>query len=144
MLQWEHSAILSTFIKLPFVIKIFVFSIFEWPLKTGFAVYNQFVFDCHLSSVVFVFNSYIPTMRSRMWLRHPTRWTLVTGQDLKEREPWKPRQSVQSIHLDVLVSIFDWLWKLKLKMWEKFWPSWEFLNLGVRSPHWIGGNRKGS
>ena len=33
--QGEHSAILSTFIKLPFVIKIFVLSIFEWPLKTG-------------------------------------------------------------------------------------------------------------
>ena len=30
MLQGEHSAILSTFIKLPFVIKIFVLSIFEW------------------------------------------------------------------------------------------------------------------
>ena len=38
MLIVEHSAILSTFIKLPFVIKIFVFSIFEWPLKTGFTV----------------------------------------------------------------------------------------------------------
>ena len=38
MLQGEHSAILSTFIKLPFVIKIFVLSIFEWPLKTGFNV----------------------------------------------------------------------------------------------------------
>ena len=34
----EHSAILSTFIKLPFVIKIFVLSIFEWSLKTGFTV----------------------------------------------------------------------------------------------------------
>ena len=32
MLQREHSAILSTFIKLPFDIKVF----FEWPLKTGF------------------------------------------------------------------------------------------------------------
>ena len=31
MLQGEHSAILSTFIKLPIVIKIFVLSIFEWP-----------------------------------------------------------------------------------------------------------------
>ena len=31
MLQGEHSAILSTFIKLPFVFKIFVLSIFEWP-----------------------------------------------------------------------------------------------------------------
>ena len=34
----EHSAILLTFIKLPFVIKIFVLSIFEWPFKTGFTV----------------------------------------------------------------------------------------------------------
>ena len=29
---------LSTFIKLPFVLKTFVLSIFEWPLKTGFTV----------------------------------------------------------------------------------------------------------
>ena len=54
----EHSAILSTFINLPFVgenkvikakkqkqlpfviKKIFVLSIFEWPLKTGFTVIN--------------------------------------------------------------------------------------------------------
>ena len=39
MLQGEHSAILSTFIKLPFVIKILVLSFFEWPLKTGFTVF---------------------------------------------------------------------------------------------------------
>ena len=38
MLQEEHSAILSTFIKLTFVIKIFVFSIFEWPFYTSFTV----------------------------------------------------------------------------------------------------------
>ena len=38
MLQGEHSAILWTFIKLPFVIKIFVLSIFEWSFKTGFTV----------------------------------------------------------------------------------------------------------
>ena len=31
MLQGEHSEILLTFIKLPFVIKIFVLSFFEWP-----------------------------------------------------------------------------------------------------------------
>ena len=36
----EHSAILLTFIKLPFVIKIFVLSIFEWPFYTGFTVYR--------------------------------------------------------------------------------------------------------
>ena len=38
MLQGEHSAILSTFIKLPFVVKIFVLSFFEWSLKTGLTV----------------------------------------------------------------------------------------------------------
>ena len=36
ILQWEYSAILSTFIKLPFVIKIFALSIFKCPLYTGF------------------------------------------------------------------------------------------------------------
>ena len=38
MLQGEHHAILSTFIELPFVITIFVSSIFEWPFYTGFTV----------------------------------------------------------------------------------------------------------
>ena len=41
LMQGEHSAILSTFIKLSFVIKIFVLSIFEWLLKTGFTVYDK-------------------------------------------------------------------------------------------------------
>ena len=35
---------LLTFIKLPYVIKIFVLSVFEWPLNTGFAV--------HLSTIL--------------------------------------------------------------------------------------------
>ena len=38
MLQWEHSAILSTFIKLAFDIKIIVLSIYEDPFYTGFTV----------------------------------------------------------------------------------------------------------
>ena len=38
MLQGEHSAILPTFIKLQFVFKTIVKSIFEWQLKTGFTV----------------------------------------------------------------------------------------------------------
>ena len=38
VLQGEHSAIVLTFIKLPFVIKIFVLSIFGWPFYTGFTV----------------------------------------------------------------------------------------------------------
>ena len=37
MLQGEHSAILMTFIKLPFVI----LSIFEWPFCTGFTGFAQ-------------------------------------------------------------------------------------------------------
>ena len=41
MLQGEHSAILSTFIKLPFVFNTFVLSTFKWPLKTGFTVITK-------------------------------------------------------------------------------------------------------
>ena len=39
MLQGEHSAIHSTYIKLPHGFKTIVFSIFEWPLKISFTVY---------------------------------------------------------------------------------------------------------
>ena len=38
MLQGEHSAILLTFIKLPFVFESFVLSIFELPFYTGITV----------------------------------------------------------------------------------------------------------
>ena len=38
MLKGEHSAILSTFIRLPFIIKIFILSIFEWPFYKGFTI----------------------------------------------------------------------------------------------------------
>ena len=41
MLQGEHSAIPSTFIKQPYVIKICVLSIFEWPLKKVVSEYDQ-------------------------------------------------------------------------------------------------------
>ena len=42
MLPLEHAPeILLTFIKLPFAIKIFVLSIFEWPFYTGFTVNLQ-------------------------------------------------------------------------------------------------------
>ena len=50
MLHGEHSAILLTFIKLPFVIKIFVLSSFEWRLKTGFTVY---CLDCDIPNCTF-------------------------------------------------------------------------------------------
>ena len=45
MLQGEHSAIQSTFIKLPFVINIFVLSIFEWPLKTGCSRIKEYEYN---------------------------------------------------------------------------------------------------
>ena len=38
MLQGEHSAIRSAFIKLPFVIKVFVSSFFQCPFYTRFTV----------------------------------------------------------------------------------------------------------
>ena len=38
LMQVKSIAILSTCIKLPFVIKIFVLSMFGWLLKTGFTV----------------------------------------------------------------------------------------------------------
>ena len=47
MLQ-EHSAILLTFIKLPFAINIFVLSILEWPPKTGFTVLATCSVNTHL------------------------------------------------------------------------------------------------
>ena len=48
MLQGEHSAILSTFIKLRVVIMTFVLSIFERPFYTGLTVYIQLASDCTL------------------------------------------------------------------------------------------------
>ena len=54
MLQGEHSAIHWTFIKLPFVIKIFVLSIFE----TGSTVYCfKYSVDRFRSRGVYVFNA---------------------------------------------------------------------------------------
>ena len=48
MLQREHSAILLTFIKLPFDIKTFVLSVFEWPFYTGFTVLSFWSVTIHL------------------------------------------------------------------------------------------------
>ena len=55
MLQVEHSAILSTFIKLPIIIKIYVLSIFEWQFYTGFTV--QWQSQYHSFSVFIFFSS---------------------------------------------------------------------------------------
>ena len=49
--RMQHSAILSTFIKLPFVIKIFVFSIFKWLLKKGLLYINTPISDFFYSTL---------------------------------------------------------------------------------------------
>ena len=53
-----HSAILLTFNKLPFVIKIFVLSIFEWPFYTGFTIFT----------VVFSFAIISPLGERKSWV----------------------------------------------------------------------------
>ena len=53
MLRLEHSEILLTCIKLPFVTKIIVLSIFEWPFYTGFTVNTVFSDGYHLYISIF-------------------------------------------------------------------------------------------
>ena len=54
----EHSAILSTCIKLPSVFKTFVLSFFEWPLKTGFTVLiSQGHYSCLFDTTQHSYNS---------------------------------------------------------------------------------------
>ena len=49
MLQGGPSAILLTFIRLPFVIEIFVLSIFEWPFYIGFTVFDiDVILECSI------------------------------------------------------------------------------------------------
>ena len=54
MLQGEHSAILLTLIKLPFVFEIFVLSIFERPLKTDFTVSQSWFGPFYATTVHYV------------------------------------------------------------------------------------------
>ena len=56
MLQGEHSAILLTFIKLSFVIKIFILPIFEWLFYTGFTNGVHAVCSEYLICVLLVAN----------------------------------------------------------------------------------------
>ena len=56
MFQGEHSAILLTFFKVPFVFKILVLFIFEWPLKTDFSVFVLFDLILYAPSTIFQLN----------------------------------------------------------------------------------------
>ena len=50
-----HSAMLSTFINLPVVIKTFVFSVFECPFYAGFTVvYDQNIFCSFCQNIYYV------------------------------------------------------------------------------------------
>ena len=70
MRQWEHSAILLTFIKLPIVIKIFVLSIFEWPFYTGLTVVYK-ILSClpyAVLLIIFLFSANIDPGRRYLYL----------------------------------------------------------------------------
>ena len=94
MLQGEHSALLSTFIKLPFVIKIIVLSIFEWLLYTEFTVCDQeqFISDSSVSHTYRV-GWRMAGLRSRaitfklplqcrvfyIWILNPVEFSVIQG-----------------------------------------------------------------
>ena len=76
----EHPAILSTFIKLPFVFKAFVLSIFEWSLKTGFTVVfscQGFIIAFFARGVLLCFRSQSRTMQESGDTLHPNRFGLL-------------------------------------------------------------------
>ena len=75
MLQGEHSAIHSTFIKLPFVIKIFVLYIFEWPLKTGFTVLLTMQVIYHIMTLTLDLCHKMPCQWHYLTLHNLTYWT---------------------------------------------------------------------
>ena len=82
MLQGEHSAILSTFIKLPFFIKIFVLPFFEWLLKTYFTVLTTgglytFCFVEFIDSLNKFYKSEIFSQLKRIVQLGPLPWKLM-------------------------------------------------------------------
>ena len=77
MLQGEYSARLWTFIKLQFVIKIFVLSIFEWPIYTGFTVFlKKVLFTYSLAMVHIIIGIFI---NMQVQGHHPHQWAPFKG-----------------------------------------------------------------
>ena len=68
MLQEEHSAILLTFIELPFVIKIIVLFIFQWLFYTGFTVHH-ILENCTCDPLVYTMG--IPLLLESYKLENP-------------------------------------------------------------------------
>ena len=100
MLQGEHFAILSTFIKLPFVFKIFVLSIFEWPLKTGFTVIPCVIFQACLEKALESDENEVE-MRNRQ------------NQELKLKSP-----TIKT--LELLLQVLDYMYRHDLKFVEDY------------------------
>ena len=94
MQKEEHSAILLTFIKLPFVIKNFVLSIFEWPfseiLLYAFFFFRAFLYPDQWATFHYSFHDRPNTLNStlaRAKEQHGTRERkqLTTGLKYRER-----------------------------------------------------------
>ena len=90
----EHSAILSTFIKLPFAIKTFFLSIFEWPLKTGFTVL-RFAENIHL----FI------SINQRSFAVNPVYIINLVIEMLSSQRRWNACPSVHKSHFLVTTSL---------------------------------------
>ena len=84
--QEEHSAILLTFIKLQFVIEIFLLFIFEWPFYAGFTVngiYAVVVFKYMINIL------YFPREIHTLYTAIVVKWTTDQSQDTNVSEEWK-------------------------------------------------------
>ena len=115
----ECSATLSTFIKLPFVIKTFVLTNFEWPLYTGFTVklflsYLSFLID----SVFLNFSSH-DSLSSAMSFSDI--WSLSTASsppstvtELFLDRGWifdTPSNPIKWKNMSNQGKMFSWVWK---------------------------------
>ena len=85
MLPLEHSAILLTFIKLPFVIKTFALSVFEWPLKTRFTVvcvYKLQMWTAMFQMTFHMWNPLLQLVQSTWTTGQQTYWPNTFHMDL--------------------------------------------------------------
>ena len=89
MLEWEHSAMLSTFNKLPFAIK--KLSIFEWPFFTGFT-------GCSLHHI------YSKLVSGHLKFGH--------FQDSRQKTKWSTLLEIEHVHATVFK-----LWKQTSQKW---------------------------
>ena len=99
MLQGEHSAILLTFIKLPFVINIFVLSIFEWQFYTGFTVM------CSVSLIALAFFLLLP-LRTKA---HEVKYILLINIKMKQEGDLYKSRKIHSGLFSYLLSKFGLL-----------------------------------